>query len=74
MRTLRFSIIVDMKGVEKGGFLEYTNKIRRQVIAKQVRNLDSNREKIRSCQDFQEVDVGNRILRHENKTDRDICL
>ena len=26
MRTLRFSIIVDMKGVEKGGFLEYTNK------------------------------------------------
>lgn len=29
MRALRFSIIVDMKGVEKGGFLEYTNKIRR---------------------------------------------
>lgn len=24
MRTLRFSIIVDMKDVEKGGFLEYT--------------------------------------------------
>jgi len=24
--------------------------------------------------DFQEVDVGNRILRHENKADRDICL
>ncbi len=29
MRTLRFSIIVDMKGVEKGGFLDYTSKIRR---------------------------------------------
>lgn len=29
MRALRFSIIVDMKGVEKGSFLEYTNKIRR---------------------------------------------
>lgn len=26
MRTLRFSIIVDMKGVEKGGFLEYPSK------------------------------------------------
>ncbi len=24
--------------------------------------------------DFQEVDVGNRILRYENKADRDICL
>ena len=29
MKTLHFSIIVDMKDVEKGGFLEYTNKIRR---------------------------------------------
>ncbi len=29
MKTLHFSIIVDMKGVEKGDFLEYTNKIRR---------------------------------------------
>ena len=24
--------------------------------------------------DFQVADVGNRILRHENKADRDICL
>ena len=24
--------------------------------------------------DFKEVDMSNRILRHENKADRDICL
>ena len=31
MRTLRFSIIVDMKDVEKGGFLEYIKKLKIKI-------------------------------------------
>ena len=43
------------------------------AIAKQVQNLDSNRTKVRLSRTYRRWMWITRVLRHENKADKDIC-